>query len=150
MRKYRNYTHEDIKKYSKEVKSIAGLLRKLGLRPVGGNYVNIKRLIQKLNVDTSHWTGQGWNKSQQLKDWSEYTRANNCKKHLIREKGHVCDECGLENWLGEQIPLEIHHIDGERTNNSLNNLRLLCNNCHAQTENWRRSKLAIDTERSSV
>lgn len=140
MRKYREYTDDDIVKYSKEVFSLAGLMRKLNLIPSGGNYASIKRKIQKLNVDTSHWTGQGWNKNQQLKDWSQYTKVEQLKKHLIKEKGHRCEMCGNIEWLGNPIILEVHHIDGNRTNNSLDNLQLLCPNCHSTTPNWRKQK----------
>lgn len=144
MRKYREYSNEDIINYAKEVYSIAGLLKKLNLKPVGGNYVNIKRLLQELNVDTSHWTGQGWNKSQRLKDWSKYTRAINLKKHLIAEKGHKCECCGRTEWLDHPIALEVHHIDGDKTNNDISNLQLLCPNCHAVTDNWRKPKFLIE------
>lgn len=140
MRKYREYSDEDVINYAKEVKSIAELLRRLNLRVVGGNYANIKRILQRLNVDTSHWTGQGWNKDKRTKDWSKYTKASNLKKHLIRTRGHKCEHCGLCEWCGKPITLEIHHIDGDRTNNSLENLVLLCPNCHSFTDNWRNRK----------
>ena len=68
MRKYRDYSDQDVIKYSKQVCSIAQLLNKLNLKPAGGNYLNIKRILQKLNINTSHWKGQSWNKGQQLKD----------------------------------------------------------------------------------
>lgn len=141
MRKYREYTDDDIIKYSKEVFSLAGLMRKLNLIPCGGNYASIKRKIQKLNVDTSHWTGQGWNKDQQLKDWSQYTKVEQLKKHLIKEKGHRCEKCGNIEWFGQPIVLEVHHIDGNRTNNTFDNLQLLCPNCHSTTPNWRKQKI---------
>jgi hypothetical protein len=139
-RKYRNYTDQDIIDYSKEVYSIAGLLRKLDLRVVGSNYNNIKKNLQRLSVDTSHWTGKGWSKHHKLKDYSEYSRASKIKPHLIKERGHKCEECLREQWLEKQIPLEIHHKDGHRGNNNSDNLQLLCPNCHAQTSNWRRPK----------
>lgn len=140
MRKYREYTNEDIVKYAKEVKSIAGLLRKLNLKTVGGNYANIKKNLQQLKVDTSHWSGQGWNKGQQLKDWSLYTRISHLKSHLIELRGHKCENCGNSEWFDQPIKLEVHHIDGNRTNNNLENLQLLCPNCHSLTPNWRRQK----------
>ncbi|MEY3091160.1 MAG: hypothetical protein RL113_1476, partial [Pseudomonadota bacterium] len=56
-RSYRNYTDEDVIKASSNVKSIAGLCRAIGIKPVGGNYANLKRIIQRLKIDTSHWTG---------------------------------------------------------------------------------------------
>ena len=141
MRKYRNYTNEDIVRYSKEVNSIASLLKRLELKPSGGNYANIKNNLQKLKIDTSHWTGQGWNKDQQLKDWTMYSRVGHLKKHLIKEKSHQCEKCLLTTWLEQNIVLEVHHIDGNRTNNNFDNLQLLCCNCHAQTENWRNKKI---------
>lgn len=138
MRKYRNYTDKDVIKYAKEVFSMAGLMRKLDLKPCGGNYDSIRRLVQKLNIDTSHWTGQGWNKNKQLKDWSKYTRASNLKEHLIKIRGHKCELCDNSLWLNKPIKLEVHHKDGNRTNNNLDNLMLLCPNCHSTTDNWRK------------
>ena len=138
MRKYRNYTDEDIINYSKEVYSLAGLMRKLNLRPYGGNYNSMRRKVQKLNIDTSHWTGKAWCKDKQLKDWSSYTKASNLKKHLINLMGHRCELCSNDVWMDKPIALEIHHKDGDRTNNNLDNLMLLCPNCHAQTDNWRK------------
>lgn len=137
MRKYRNYTDEDIIKISKEVTSIAQLLERLDLRKAGGNYANMKRNLRRLDVDTSHWTGQAWSKDQQKKDWSEYTRAVNLKPHLIRERGHQCEECKNTEWLNFPITLEIHHKNGNRTDNQYDNLLLLCCNCHATTGTWR-------------
>lgn len=137
MRKYKNYSDDDIIQFSKEVKSIAGLLKKLGLKEAGGNYGNMKRNLQRLQIDTSHWTGQAWNKGEQLKDWSDYTKVERLKPHLIKLRGHFCESCGLDFWLKEKMPLEVHHIDGDRTNNELDNLQLLCLNCHYQTDNFR-------------
>ena len=139
-RQYRNYTDENIIEYSKEVKSISGLLKKLNLRPTGGNYSNMKKNLQRLDIDTSHWTGQGWNKGQQLKDWSQYTKARTAKPHLIKSRGHKCETCHTQEWMSQEVPLEVHHIDGDRTNNNYSNLQLLCCNCHAQTDNWRNKK----------
>lgn len=142
MRKYKEYTDEQVISYAKEVKSIAGLLKKLNLKTVGGNYYTIKRSIQRLNINTDHWTGQGWNKDAQLKDWTKYTRIRGFKKHLIKLKGHQCETCKLTEWFTFPIPLEVHHRDGNRTNNTLDNLQLLCNNCHGLTDSWRGRKNA--------
>ena len=51
--------------------------------------------------------------------------------------------CGITEWMGNPLPFELDHIDGNRSNNCLDNLRMLCPNCHAQTETWcrRRSRL---------
>lgn len=60
------------------------------------------------------------------------------KNRLINEgyKIYKCENCNLEKWLGSPIPLELHHIDGNRYNNNLDNLQILCPNCHAKTDNY--------------
>lgn len=136
-RQYRTYTDADVTVATKEVKSLSGLLKKLGLRAAGGNFVNMKRIIQRLNLDTSHWTGKGWTKDQQLKDWSDYTSVRGLKPHLIKERGHCCELCLNSEWMDYPIALEVHHVDGDRTHNDRSNLQLLCPNCHAMTDNWR-------------
>lgn len=143
MRHYRSYTDEDIVKYSKSVRSIAGLCVKLGLKPVGGNYYTIKRNLQRLSVSTSHWTGQAWNKGAQLKDWTEYSRPIQFKVHVIKRRGHRCELCKLSAWQNKPITLELHHKDGDRTNNCTKNLLLLCPNCHSFTDTWRGKKNGV-------
>lgn len=137
----RRYTDEDIIKHTKEVKSIAGLLRRLGLRPMGGNYDSIKRQLVRLEVNTEHWTGQGWNKNEQLKNWDDYIKPSTLKKILLKDRGHRCESCEQTIWMDSKIPLELEHIDGDRLNNKKENLKLLCCNCHALTNTWRGRKL---------
>ena len=138
MRTYRNYSDDDIINKSKEVKSLSALLKKLNLRPTGGNYVNMYKNLQLLKVDTSHWVGKAWNKDKQLKDWSQYTKNNRLKGHLIKKLGNTCQSCGLDKWMNQPIKLELHHMDGCRANNEEANLQLLCPNCHSYTNNYRK------------
>lgn len=58
-------------------------------------------------------------------------------KRLKQIREWKCDCCGLTEWMGKPLSLEIHHIDGDRYNNNLDNLQILCPNCHSLTENWR-------------
>lgn len=62
---------------------------------------------------------------------------------LIKEKikEHKCECCNLKEWNGKPIPLELDHINGDNKDNRLENLRILCCNCHAQTDNWRGRKI---------
>jgi hypothetical protein len=141
VRKYKEYTDEEIVEFAKEVTSLAGLLKKLGLKPAGGNYINLKRKLQQLKIDTAHWKGQGWNKDQQLKDYSDYSKVEYLKVHLIKKRGKKCEDCGLTEWKNFPILLEVHHCNGDRTDNKEENLQLLCPNCHSLTDNFRGRKL---------
>lgn len=137
MRTYRAYSDDDVIKYAATVTSMAQLLKELNLVIAGGNYVNMKKTLQRLHVDCSHWTGQAWNEGQRLKDWSKYSKMEHLKKHLIKERGHRCEKCGLTEWFKLPIPLEIEHKNGDRTDNRKQNLQLLCCNCHSLTPTWR-------------
>ncbi len=66
-------------------------------------------------------------------------KTSEIKKKLIRDdlKEHMCYECNRKTWNKKKIPLELHHKDGNSNNNSLENITLLCPNCHAQTENYK-------------
>lgn len=51
-------------------------------------------------------------------------------------KTRRCESCGLSKWNGLPIPLALHHVNGERHDNRLENLQILCANCHGQTDTW--------------
>jgi hypothetical protein len=72
-----------------------------------------------------------YNKAQSLDE----IKSDRHRRHfLIRTRGHRCEGCGLSEWREKEIPLELDHIDGNPDNNIDENLRLLCPNCHAQTQ----------------
>lgn len=66
-------------------------------------------------------------------------KSHRLKIRLLNEYGweYICSCCELTRWNEKPIPLELDHIDGNSNNNLINNLRLLCPNCHSQTENFR-------------
>lgn len=64
-----------------------------------------------------------------------YKLKNRILKEGILE--NKCSICGISEWNNNQLNLELDHIDGKRTNHELNNLRLLCPNCHSQTDTYR-------------
>jgi 5-methylcytosine-specific restriction endonuclease McrA len=59
------------------------------------------------------------------------------RKRLIKDgyKENKCEECGIKEWNGKSLTCELHHIDGNRGNNKLENLLIICPNCHSQTPN---------------
>lgn len=66
-------------------------------------------------------------------------QTNKLRIKLLKEglKKHICERCGNSEWEGQPIPLEVHHINGDKTKNELSNLQLLCPNCHALTSTYR-------------
>ena len=144
-----SYTIEEFKSAVQVSYSIAQALTKLGVSPRGGNYRVFKKFEKLYEIDTSHFTGQGHLRGKThnfntiplgeilIKDY-EYS-SNKLRKRLISEgiKEHKCECCGLNEWLGEPIPLELDHIDGDHYNNILENLKILCPNCHAKTPTYR-------------
>ena len=61
---------------------------------------------------------------------------SNYKKLINAGIPEKCDICGISKWNGEPIKLQVHHKDGNKYNNEIDNLQILCPNCHSQTDNW--------------
>lgn len=152
-KKWRNFTRQEIECFVKESKSLASLAEKLGYNKNNGHYPSQMRdMINKLNLNVSHFTGPVWNKNKF--DYSRFRKGNTIKrsaalKALIALRGHRCEHCGNTQWFDKPIPLEIHHRDGDSLNNDLNNLQLLCPNCHAFTDNYRGRNINNNNEKVS-
>lgn len=69
-------------------------------------------------------------------DYSELS-FERLRKRIIYEQDCKCNRCNLSEWMGEKIPLELEHKDGNHFNNERDNLEILCPNCHALTSTWR-------------
>lgn len=140
MRENYKYTKEIIQEAVKDSRTYADCLRKLGLKIAGGNYKLLQKNIDKFNIDISHLTYLAINQGDELKTFETLLNPATIKKRLISENGSQCTKCGLSEWLGESITLELEHIDGNNRNNERSNLTLLCPNCHSQTKTWRNRK----------
>lgn len=148
----RAWTDEELARAVSSSGSIAQVLKRLNLRPTGGNYKSIKAHILRLDLDVSHHLGQKWASSQGLNrcapkrsleevlvENSTYTNSSYLKKRLL-DAGKLerkCYACNLTKWRETLIPLELEHINGINTDNRLDNLTLLCPNCHALTSTYR-------------
>lgn len=162
----KKYTEEQFINAVKEGHSYAEVCRIIGITPKGGNLNTVKKKIQQLNLDMSHFTGARWNKgltsenhpSIKKKNISEILIENsgwnshNIKKRILSEglKEYKCECCGLTEWLGKPISLELHHLNGIHTDNRLENLQILCPNCHAQTDNYSGKVLSAQEETLEV
>lgn len=147
-RQYKTYSDDALMEAVAKSTSIRGVLRELNLAPQGGNYQTVQRHIDRLKLSTAHMTGQGHSKGKSLppKTPTEEYLSNErpigsfrLKNRLLREGyfEHRCSSCGLIEWLGDPIPLELDHINGDSQDNRLNNIRLLCPNCHSLTPTYR-------------
>lgn len=103
---------------------------------------NVRRKAEPLNLDTSHFRISGY-KPKDLNDILTNTRGrrggHQLKLRLFREGVFEpkCYNCGITTWNDRPAPLEIEHINGIGTDNRIENLTILCPNCHAQTATYR-------------
>lgn len=134
------YTKELMEEAVKNSFSYAEVCRKIGLKPVGSNYKTVKSKIALYNLDDSHFTGQRWNRGKGLtnctsihsldeimKEGTIYS-SSLLKSRLIKEglKIERCEKCGCE----DPLVLELHHKNRNHFDNRLENLEILCSNCH--------------------
>lgn len=141
----RSWSEKELRSIAKNSKSLRQIIYSLGLIPAGGNYAQVKKYLQEYRISTQHFTGQGWSKGMRLEkkprvplesilvnpsDFQSYK----LKKRLFKEnlKQRRCEECGWDKLSEDgRIPLELDHINGNHADNRLENLRILCPNCHS-------------------
>lgn len=138
-----------------ESNSYSDVLRKVGMNPKGSNTDTLKKIITEYNLNTDKMNANRKKLYQKnailthqkniipLVDiiiYNKYPNYNSSKllKRLVKEgyKEYKCEKCGINEWMGQPISLQLHHKDGNHCNNLINNLCFLCPNCHSQTDNY--------------
>ena len=141
----RGWTAEQLRNAVKSSTSYRQVLAKLHLVEAGGNYEQIKKYTREYELNTNHFMGKAWNKGLRgigkprisleaiLVKGSSY-QSFKLKKRLFAEgiKKQYCEECGWAKKTPDgYLPLELDHINGNHSDNRLENLRVLCPNCHS-------------------
>lgn len=145
------YSDKDLAAAVKASRSVAGVMRLLGIRPAGGSHAHISRRIKRLGLETHHFLGQASNRGRPARNRLRPIDilvvhpegSARVKPHLLRramvEAGEtfLCAGCGMgREWMGRPIQLHVDHVDGNFLDCRLSNLRFLCPNCHSQTDNF--------------
>ena len=141
---------EKICELAKKCENINQICKIIGKKSTNENYKRIKNILQINNVDIPHFNQNISNNSSSAKKDVKYylvsgstIAISKLRERIIKNgiKEHKCEKCGRTEWEGEQIPLELHHINGDRLDNRIENLQLLCPNCHTLTDNYCGKKL---------
>lgn len=135
-----------LKRLIAQSRSISHVFDQLQLRKSGASFRIFRAVIGEKNIDTSHFCTHGnlapfikrRNIEEVFQNGSKVAnttlRSKIMRNKLIPYQCKLCDNRG--EWLGKPIVLQVDHIDGNRNNNCLENLRFLCPNCHSQTETF--------------
>lgn len=133
-----NFSKEQIIEVINNTKSMRAAANELKVK-----YDTFKKYAEKYGIFETNMCGMGIRKGIKYKNpndvfQNEYEIPSKVlKSWLLDERKWECEECGISKWNKKDLPLEIDHIDGVRTNNMRDNLKILCPNCHSQTNTWR-------------
>lgn len=148
MKKYEQFNIEQLQDFCNQSESYRDLAKFIGYSVDGGSSIKyVKEAIVKYNLDISHFKGQGHSKNIGKKriPTEDYltnkvsTTSYRLRNRLLEEQilEYRCCCCKLDTWLNQPIPLELHHKDGNKNNNALENLELRCPNCHYFTDTYK-------------
>lgn len=140
------YTKEFLQPLCEGKTSIAQVCTILKLK--GNGSENTRRLIKEILIENKTYLGQGHNRNKIwfVKTNKQFFQNNGIKRstYSVREalfergiKEKSCECCGQSVWMNNPIPLEVHHKDGNKYNNELSNLEILCPNCHYFTDTYK-------------
>ena len=148
---YRKYSPELLSEAATQSRSVADVLRYLGITWTGGSHAHISRRLKHFGIDTSHFVGQAHGRgrapanlrpSQQIlviRAPGSIREKAPVLRRALREVGvpYACAGCTIgDTWQGKSLTLHVDHINGDWLDNRMGKLRFLCPNCHSQTANF--------------
>lgn len=135
------FSEQELRQIVQESFSYKEVLQKLGYVTFGGNNnTTLKSRLEKYNIDVSHFTtkkGIVRNEDNIFCKNSTATQATLRRWFLKREDiPYKCSCCGISEWRGEKLSLQLDHINGDNHDNRIENLHWVCPNCHSQTDTF--------------
>lgn len=144
IKKIKQHEEKDLRicEIIKNSNSLYNVCQKLSTKLTNTRKKQLELLIERYNIDISHFGTLTENESK-IKHVEYFIEnstvaSSKVRNRLLKDglKEHICEKCKNSLWNGELIPLQLHHINGNHYDNRLENLKLLCPNCHAQTDNY--------------
>ncbi|SDK14856.1 HNH endonuclease [Nonomuraea maritima] len=151
MAAYIKYSREMLAEAAAQSRSVADVLRRLGIKWTGGSHAHISRRLKHFDIDTSHFVGQAHGKGRRPLTLRPYEQVLALRpagsirekapvlRRALREAGvpYACAGCRIGGtWQRKPLTLHVDHINGDWLDNRMENLRFLCPNCHSQTDNY--------------
>jgi len=136
-----NFTEEELRIIVQESKSYREVLKKLGYATYGGNNnATLKKRLEKYNISTEHFTTIGGIERNENNVFCQNSTASQATLRRWFVKGNYipyqCSVCGISTWQGKELSLQLDHINGNNSDDRIENLRWLCPNCHSQTDTF--------------